>query len=82
MLPPITGGLHCGDSVEVAACLIVQVLPPITGGLHCGDVIDQGPLPEAEVLPPITGGLHRGLSTADRAFHASRSLDSKRIYRR
>jgi hypothetical protein len=32
-IPPLTGGLHCSEQVEVATGLIV---PPLTGGLHCG----------------------------------------------
>jgi len=42
VIPPITGGLHCGTFADDVFVLAVLVIPPITGGLHCGSVAGQG----------------------------------------
>ena len=36
VVPPLTGGLHCGMVGEAATEPTVYVVPPLTGGLHCG----------------------------------------------
>ena len=61
VLPPFTGGLHCGTKQIDQIGTIIAVFPPFDGGLHCG----YGPffswLPQVTVvLPPSDGGLHCG----------------------
>ena len=42
VLPPFTGGLHCGAMLgRRPARRLPPVLPPFTGGLHCGPCADQ-----------------------------------------
>src|SRR5579875_2765363 len=36
VIPPITGGLHCGHLLVSVVVRAARVIPPITGGLHCG----------------------------------------------
>src|SRR5579875_730694 len=36
VIPPITGGLHCGFCSAPRQSRETTVIPPITGGLHCG----------------------------------------------
>ena len=42
MLPPFTGGPHCGEQFAIKKTELNQLLPPFTGGLHCGS--PRGPL--------------------------------------
>ena len=60
VLPPFTGGLHCGTSVPVLRRRD-RLLPPFTGGLHCGPS-RRGAVQRqiVRLLPPFTGGLHCG----------------------
>src|SRR5579875_3773646 len=61
VIPPITGGLHCGNVPAATSAGRRPVIPPITGGLHCGRV-DRSPPRRRTwiVIPPTTGGLHCG----------------------
>jgi hypothetical protein len=36
VLPPITGGLHCGVEQVNPRAFNESVFPPVSGGLHCG----------------------------------------------
>src|SRR5579875_2127307 len=61
VIPPITGGLHCGQCACAAPRLCrADVIPPITGGLHCGSFCLPSSGGSVQVIPPITGGLHCG----------------------
>src|SRR5579875_1503168 len=60
VIPPITGGLHCGYTKHDGSVEGVEVIPPITGGLHCGKARRLIRRRRRSVIPPITGGLHCG----------------------
>jgi hypothetical protein len=36
VLPPLSGGLHCGTVEAWLEAYDQPVLPPVSGGLHCG----------------------------------------------
>jgi hypothetical protein len=38
VLPPSTGGLHCGNFLIQGGAADLMVLPPVNGGLHCGSM--------------------------------------------
>src|SRR5579875_245625 len=79
VIPPITGGLHCGTVPAATSAGRRPVIPPITGGLHCGRV-DRSPPRRRTwiVIPPTTGGLHCGrrlqAEARERASRSSRPL--------
>jgi hypothetical protein len=35
VIPPFTGGFHCGDWPKQGGSGGGQVIPPVFGGLHC-----------------------------------------------
>ena len=60
VLPPFTGGLHCGAASLRTCTAVARVLPPFSGGLHCGSRRGRDAVRPRLVLPPFTGGLHCG----------------------
>ena len=69
MLPPLTGGLHCGNlDPKWISHLWLQVLPPLTGGLHCGSAPSGGRCTMRLLLPPFNGGLHCSQLIANTPF--------------
>jgi len=51
VLPPLVGGLHCGQVPYAVGEGGAIVLPPLFGGLHCGDPMWQGLVNGAKSAP-------------------------------
>ena len=66
MLPPITGGLHCGKLGETYKEVMAAGAPADNrrAPLRRHEVAQDDQ--DDDVLPPITGGLHCGVGDRDR----------------
>src|SRR6202034_4833604 len=60
VIPPMTGGLHCGPLSHFEPVETTLVIPPMTGGLHGGNKDAALTGGAGHVIPPMTGGLHCG----------------------
>ena len=67
VLPPFSGGLHCGQYADNGPNIHSIVLPPFSGGLHCGSRVGLMMVCRVRVLPPFSGGLHCGKEAPRRA---------------
>ena len=66
MLPPFSGGLHCGRNTSTQILAPTGHAPAVQRRLHCG--INPGTLYGQRwlVLPPSGGGLHCSVVPAGR----------------
>jgi hypothetical protein len=80
VLPPSSGGLHCGGSCMIGTTGRRPVLLPFNGGLHCGWKVPGGNPPALYMLPP---DLRRApLRLAQRPAGLHRQVPAPAVYRR